>query len=68
MQAKLHALNRVQFIEQALRYIEGVENQRLLWERTIRAVISLHDNQKSTEAVAIEHLACCNASTISYGC
>lgn len=65
VQAKLHALNRVQFIEQALRYIEGVENQRLLWERTIRAVISLHDNQKSTEAVAIEHLACCNASTIS---
>lgn len=65
MQANLHTLNRVQFIEQALRYIEGVENQRLLWQRTIRAVIALRDNPESTKAVAVEQLARCNASTIA---
>ncbi len=65
MQIKLHTLNRLQFIEQALRYIEGVENQRLQWRRTIRAVIALRENPKSTKAVAIKHLARCNASTLA---
>lgn len=65
MQIKLHTLNRVQFIEQALRYIEGVENKRLQWQRTIRAVIALRENPKSTKAVAIEQLARCNASTLA---
>ena len=65
MQTKLHTLNRVQFIEQALRYIEGVENKRLQWQRTIRAVIALRDNPEFAKKVAVKQLARCNASTIA---
>ncbi len=65
IQSKIRTLNRVQLIEQALRYIEGVENQRLIWQRTIRAVIAMHDNQNSAKAVAIQQLARCNASTLA---
>lgn len=65
MQAKLHTLNRAHFIEQALRYIEGVENQRLQWQRTIRAVIALRDNPEFAKKVAVKQLARCNASTIA---
>ena len=65
IQSKLCTFNRVQFIEQALRYIEGVENQRLTWQRTIRAVIALHDNSNAAKTVAIQQLARCNASTLA---
>ncbi|WP_094607669.1 hypothetical protein SPSIL_009750 [Sporomusa silvacetica DSM 10669] len=65
MRTRLHTLNRVHLIEQALRYIEGVENEKLQWQRTIRAVIALHDNSESVKKVAIEQLARGNASSIA---
>jgi len=65
MRTLLRTLNRVQLIEQALRYIEGVENEKLQWQRTIRAVIALHDNLESVKKVAIKQLARRNASSLA---
>lgn len=65
VQGKLHTLNRINLLEQILRYMEGVENQKLLWQRTIRALLALHDSQEVTMAVAVKELARCNASSLA---
>lgn len=65
MQTQLHTLNRVHLIEQALRYIEGVEAEKRRWQRTIRAVIALRDGQESVKDVAIKQITRCSASEIA---
>lgn len=65
MRVKFHSLNRIHFIETALRYIEGVEFQKLEWQRTIRAVIALSDDPESVNDVVVKQLARCNASTLA---
>lgn len=65
MRSRLHTLNRVHLIEQALRYIEGVEAERKRWQRTIRAVIALRDDKDSVKGVAIKQVTRCNASEIA---
>jgi hypothetical protein len=65
MKPQMHKLNRRDFIEKALRYIEGVEADKKLWQRTIRAVLAIHHDKASAKDIAIQHTAHCNASEIA---
>jgi hypothetical protein len=65
MRTKLRDFNRLHFIEQALRHIEGVEAELRQWRRTIRAVIALRDDKETTKSVAINQTLRCNASELA---
>ena len=65
MRTRLHKLNRIDLIEQALRYIEGAEDNKTRWQRTIRAVLSLHTDKVSTKVIAMNEIARSNASELS---
>lgn len=61
---KLHTLDRLSLIEQLLRYIEGVEADRLQWERTIRAVVALRDDKQAAKERVVREIARFNAATL----
>jgi hypothetical protein len=65
MRVRLQKLDRLSLIDQALRHIEGVEADRLQWERTIRAVLSLRNDQSTAKTVAVQRIARFNAATLS---
>lgn len=62
---RLKAFNRVQFIEQLLRYIEGVEIEKLRWLNTIRAVIALRVKKEHVKQDAAKQIMRYNASGIA---
>jgi len=65
MRLQLHKLDRRSLIEQSLRHIEGVEMDRIQWERTSRAVLALSENKSADRNVVIQQLARFNAATLS---
>jgi hypothetical protein len=65
MRPKLQTLNRPSLIEQSLRYIEGVEADRLQWERTIRAVVALRNDKPTAKDIVIREIARFNAATLA---
>ena len=65
MRVRLQRLDCESLLEKALRYIEGVEAEKTLWQRTVLAVLALQDDKKSAKGVAIRQIAQCNASAIS---
>jgi hypothetical protein len=65
MRTRLHKLDRTNLIERALRHIEGVADDKTLWERTIRAVLAFRDDKASAKLVAMRHVARCNAAEIA---
>lgn len=62
---RLHQLNRQSLIERSLRYIEGVEAEKSIWERTVLAVSALRGDKPSAKAVAAEEIARCTAATLA---
>jgi len=64
MLPKLHILDRLSLIEQLLRYIEGVEADRLQWERTIRAVVALRNDKQAAKERVVHEIARFNAATL----
>jgi hypothetical protein len=65
MKIKLQNLDRENFIKRALWHIEGIEAEREIWQRTIRAVMALRSNKDATRMVAMKHIARCNAAKIA---
>jgi hypothetical protein len=65
VRVRLGSFDRLSLIEQALRHIEGLEADRLRWERTIRAVLSLKKDRSAAKTVAVRQIARFNAATIS---
>ena len=62
---KLQNLDREDFIKNALWHIEGIEAEREIWQRTIRAVMALRSNKDAPRMVAMNHMARCNAAKIA---
>ena len=65
MRVRLENLDRVSLIEQAFRHVEGVEADKMQWDRTIRAVVALRKDDSTTRAVAVQQIARFNATTLS---
>jgi hypothetical protein len=65
MKIKLQNLDREDFIKIALWHIEGVEAEKAIWQRTIRAVLALRNNKDAPRMVAMKHITRCNAAQIA---
>lgn len=65
MKIKLHNLDRENLIKRTLWHIEGVEAEKVMWQRTIRAVLALRDYKDAPRMVALKHIARCNAAEIA---
>ena len=65
MRSQLHNLDRLSLIEKSLRHVEGVEADRLQWQRTIRPVLALAENQSSAKTVAIQQITRFNAANLA---
>ena len=65
MRTQLIKLDREDFVKRALRHLEGVEADKDRWQRTIRAVLALRDDQGAAQSVALKQMAQCNASELA---
>jgi len=62
---KFHGLDRLALIEQSLRHIEGIEADRLQWERTVRAVVALEDDKVAAKNRVVCEIARFNAAALA---
>jgi hypothetical protein len=65
MRPKFHGLDRLAVIEQSLRHIEGIEADRLQWERTVRAVVALEDDKVAAKNRVVREIARFNAAALA---
>jgi len=65
MRVQFEKLNRLDLVQQALRHIEGVEAEKTQWERTIRAVLALRQDEPTAKAIAVQQIARFNAATLA---
>ena len=65
MRPAFHILDRLSVIEQSLGYIEGIEADRLQWERTVRAVVALRTDRDAAKERVVREIALFNAATLA---
>jgi hypothetical protein len=61
---KFHELDRLAVIVQSLRYVEGIEAERLQWERTVRAVVALEDDKVAAKNRVVREITRFNAAAL----
>ncbi len=65
MRERLRTLNRVCFLREALRCIEGCEAEKGRWERTHRALLALHDDETASLSRAVYGVSRCTVAQIA---
>ena len=57
LREELKKYNRTSLIIAALRNIEGIASEKDIWDRTARAVLSLHENENDVHEAKIKHFS-----------
>lgn len=65
IKSDLELYNRQHFIEEAFRRIEGIESEKLQWERAMKAMFALNQNKATIQDTALEKIGRFNSSKIA---